>query len=222
MAGSRSRLSPPRPGPVPLARDYATIAQLRGSSQWLWPDSETIRGREVCRAQPGGDWEPHARLPHDFPISASGWPSRPRDRPVVRPRLDHPLNDLTSGGRAVDRGPGRGLAMLSLAHTTLPIRTATSHRVAPEGSSASSTSTPVAPSRPFPAPPFPGHHAPGLAHRSPAGAAGTEKKKKFFFSAPSPRPRSQAITPPALHTAAPLEPGTASIFRRASRRPPRS
>ena len=30
-----------------------------------------------------------------------------------------------------------------------------------------------APSRPFPAPPFPGHHASGPAHRSPAGAAGT-------------------------------------------------
>src|SRR5207245_6556010 len=31
----------------------------------------------------------------------------------------------------------------------------------------------AAPSRPFPAPPFRGHHAPSPAHRSPAGAAGT-------------------------------------------------
>jgi hypothetical protein len=38
--------------------------------------------------------------------------------------------------------------------------------------SAQSTSTPSAPSRPFPAPPFPGHHTPSPAHRSPAGAAG--------------------------------------------------
>jgi hypothetical protein len=34
-------------------------------------------------------------------------------------------------------------------------------------------SSPPAPSRPFLAPPFPGHHAPSPAHRSPAGAAGT-------------------------------------------------
>jgi hypothetical protein len=38
---------------------------------------------------------------------------------------------------------------------------------------AKATSTPSAPSRPFPAPPFPGHHAPSPAPRRPAGAAGT-------------------------------------------------
>ena len=39
---------------------------------------------------------------------------------------------------------------------------------------AKATSTPSAPSRPFPAPPFPGHHAqPRMPH--PAGAAGSTR-----------------------------------------------
>ena len=62
---------------------------------------------------------------------------------------------------------------------------------------------------PLPRAPFPGHHAPSPAPRSPAGAAGTERRQHQRPPrprAPSPRPVPQAITPPAPHPAAPLEP----------------
>ena len=141
-----------------------------GSSQWLWLDAATIRGCDARRAQPGVAWAcSWANSARPGSSSPSAGPS-PDSRQARRATSTRPLRERRQilWKRYVDRGPGQGCSRCR--RRTRSCRPELRHRGlrwCRREVEALPTSTPSAPSRPFPAPAFPGHHAPGPARRPP-------------------------------------------------------